>query len=169
MSKAINLNSLVNQPPSKAQATTELNNLDAAGKLSGGLNPKGEKVKQALEALLQGDQGAKGSGGSPKSGGCSDSSSTKGACEKPAAGAFIVKEEKTPNLERIPAGTAGSNPNLAEGRVPNPEVAPTVTASADTAPAVAAPAVAAPAVTTPPAAPTPAIPADWQAGSAAVI
>ena len=162
---SISLSGLVKKPPTQAQAAEDLKELKGAAQESDGLTPEGQDVEAALQALAEGDDGS--SGGASDSGGCSDSSSTKGAGKKPAAGAFVVKEGKTPNLQRSPAVPTGSNPNLVEGRVPNPDVVPTVTASADTAPAVAAPAVAAPAVTTPPA--TPAIPPDWQAGSAVVI
>lgn len=158
-SNAISLKSLVNRPPSKAQATTELNDLNAAGEVSHGLNSKGQKVKQALEALLQGDGGS--SSGAPDSGCCSDSTSDKptagttgsvkhikeGTIPNPEGispgaknGVTVIGEGKTPNLQRSPAGTAGSNPTLAEGRVPNPDVAPTGTAPVDTAPVDTVPA-----------------------------
>jgi hypothetical protein len=151
-------------------ANNEISQLEKAKKL-GVLNSDGSDALKALQSLVQGDPSSAddGSAGASDSGCCSDSSSTKGAGKKPAAGAFVVGEGKTPNLARSPAGTAGttgSNPNLVEGRVPNPDVVPTVTASADTEPVDTAPAVAAPAVTTPP---KPDIPADWHAGSAVVI
>ena len=149
---SIDLNSLVKNPLSTAQATRELNELKGAGKASGGLNQNGKEVEAALEALIQGDGGS--SSGAADPGRCPGEKTNPSAIDAGTSGsATHFRKGEIPNPEGISPGARNGVTVIGEGQVPNPGAV-----SANTAPAVATLAVA----------PTSADDSSWSAASSAV-